>query len=104
MTGEQMPPCGVPSSVGCKTCFSMKPALSHFLKMLFSIGIWVKSHSCEILSKHDLMSPSSIHCGERVLPSALKHCSIASAGDRSFLKPYELGSEVVSAMGSRASK
>src|SRR3989442_1495687 len=28
-TGEQIPPCGVPSSVGLRTRFSMKPALSH---------------------------------------------------------------------------
>src|SRR5256886_1742229 len=95
MTGEHIPPCGVPSSVGYKTCLSMKPALSHLRRMLFSMGIWAKSHSCEIRSKHALISPSSTHCGERVLPSAVKHCSIASAGDRSFLKPYELGSEVV---------
>ena len=50
------------------------------------------------------MSPSKIHCGDVSFPSEMKHCSIASAGDRLDRKPYELGSAVVSAIGSRASK
>src|SRR5260370_6473952 len=31
ITGEHIPPCGVPSSVACSTCLSMNPAFSHFL-------------------------------------------------------------------------
>ena len=44
--------------------FSIYPALSHFLNIAFSIGIWVKSHEWEIASKQPLMSPSSTHCAE----------------------------------------
>jgi hypothetical protein len=54
------------------------------------------------LSKQDLMSPSSIHCGLVLFESTVAHCSIASAQLRSFRNPYEFGSASVSAMGSRA--
>ena len=103
-TGEMMPPWGVPSSVGCRTWFSIYPACNHFLKMALSMGMWVTSHACEMASKQPLMSPSSIHCAEWMFPSAVKHCSIASAVDLCGRKPYEFGSAVVSATGSRASK
>src|SRR5438067_10247176 len=71
--------------------WSIYPALSHFLSMAFSIGIWVKSHACEMASKQLVMSPSSIRCGESLLASMVKHCSIASAVERPGRKPYELG-------------
>ncbi len=61
ITGEMMPPWGVPSSVACKQRRSMYPALSHFLRMACSIGIWVSSHSCEIRSKQERISPSKTH-------------------------------------------
>ncbi len=86
-TGEQIPPWGVPSSVAWRTSLSMNPALSHFLSMVFSIGMCARSHSCEILSKHDFMSPSSIHCAEFFRLRSVKHCSIASAGDRADRNP-----------------
>ena len=60
-TGETMPPCGVPSSVGWKACFSMNPAFSHFRRMALSIGTWASNQSWLIRSKHDLMSPSKTH-------------------------------------------
>src|SRR6266853_2909814 len=80
----------------------MYPAFSHVLRMVLSIGIWLSSHEWLILSKQDLISPSSIHCGLVPFESTVAHCSIASAQLRSFLNPYELGSASVSAMGSRA--
>src|SRR5713101_7853625 len=80
----------------------MSPACSHVLRMVLSIGIWLSNHGWLIVSKQDLMSPSSIHCGLVLLESTVAHCSIASAQQRSFLNPYEFGSAVVSAMGSRA--
>src|SRR6266568_3259414 len=55
-----------------------------------------------MLSKQDLMSPSSIHCGLVPFESTVAHCSMASAQLRSFLNPYEFGSAVVAALGSRA--
>ena len=39
MTGEIIPPCGVPSSVGCRTFSSIYPAFSHFLSVSFSMGM-----------------------------------------------------------------
>src|SRR5215510_6573321 len=80
----------------------MYPAFSHVLRMVLSIGIWLSSHEWLILSKQDLMSPSSIHCGRVLFESTVAHCSIASAQLRSFRNPYEFGSASVSAMGSRA--
>src|SRR3989441_10801123 len=80
----------------------MYPAFSHFLRMVFSIGIWLSNHGWLILSKQDLMSPSSIHCGLVPFESTVAHCSIASAQLRSFRNPYEFGSASGSAMGSRA--
>src|SRR5713101_212262 len=82
----------------------MSPACSHVLRMVLSIGIWLSNHGWLIVSKQDLMSPSSIHCGLMLFESTMAHCSIASAQLRSFLNPYEFGSAVVSAMGSRASR
>src|SRR5215813_10206192 len=81
---------------------SMYPAFSHLFRMVLSIGIWLSNHGWLILSKQDLMSPSSIHCGLVPLESTVAHCSMASAQLRSFLNPYEFGSACVSAMGSRA--
>src|SRR5258708_4364981 len=49
-TGEIIPPCGVPSSVGYRFCRSIYPALSHFFRMVLSMGMWVKSHSWEMAS------------------------------------------------------
>ena len=49
-TGEMMPPWGVPSSVGWRTWFSVYPAFNHFERMALSIGIWAKSHACEMAS------------------------------------------------------
>src|SRR5919199_3938654 len=80
----------------------MYPAFSHLFRMVLSIGIWLSSHEWLILSKQDLMSPSSIHCGRVLFESTVAHCSIASAQLRSFRNPYEFGSASVSAMGSRA--
>src|SRR5262245_18035115 len=80
----------------------MYPAFSHVLRMVLSIGIWLSSQGWLILSKQDLMSPSSIHCGLVPFESTVAHCSIASAQLRSFLNPYEFGSASVSAMGSKA--
>src|SRR2546422_2197085 len=70
--------------------------------MVLSIGTWLSNHGWLILSKQDLMSPSSIHCGLVLFESTVAHCSIASAQLRSFRNPYEFGSASVSAMGSRA--
>src|SRR5215510_1544154 len=72
------------------------------IEAVLSIGIWLSSHEWLILSKQDLMSPSSIHCGRVLFESTVAHCSIASAPLRSFRNPYEFGSASVSAMGSRA--
>src|SRR5262247_1035210 len=80
----------------------MYPAFSHLFRMGFFIGIWLSNQGWLILSKQDLMSPSSIHCGLVPLESTVAHCSMASAQLRSFLNPYEFGSARVSAMGSRA--
>ena len=55
-------------------------------------------------SKQLLISPSKIYCAEAERESRIKHCSIASATDRIFRNPYECGSAVVSAIGSRASR
>ena len=83
---------------------SMYPAFSHVLRMALSIGICVSNHAWLILSKHDVMSPSSIHCALVLCESTVAHCSIASAQLRSCLNPYEFGLTFVSAMGSRACK
>src|SRR5713101_6794097 len=80
----------------------MYPACSHVLRMVLFIGICVSNQSWLILSKQDLMSPSSIHCGLVLFESTVAHCAMASAQLRSFLNPYEFGSARVSAMGSRA--
>src|SRR6266699_6715857 len=80
----------------------MYPAFSHVLRMVLSIGTWLSNHGWLILSKQDLMSPSSIHCGLVPFESTVAHCSMASAQLRSFRNPYEFGSASVSAMGSRA--
>src|SRR6266436_6763919 len=82
----------------------MYPACNHVLRMAVSIGICLSNHAWLIVSKQDVMSPSSIHCGLMLFESTMAHCSIASAQLRSFLHPYEFGSAVVSAMGSRASR
>src|ERR1700740_259149 len=50
------------------------------------------------------MSASSTHCALVFLARAMKHCSPASAVERSGLNPYEFGSAVGSATGSRASR
>src|SRR6266705_1157569 len=70
--------------------------------MVLSVGTWLSNHGWLILSKQDLMSPSSSHCGLVLFESTVAHCSIASAQLRSFRNPYEFGSASVSAMGSRA--
>src|SRR6266446_9328677 len=86
-TGEQIPPCGAPSSVGLRTRFSMKPALSHLLSMVLSIGACATNQLWLILSKHALRSPSNIHSAPALLLSTVWHCSIASAVERSLLNP-----------------
>src|ERR1035441_7409763 len=53
-------------------------------------------------SKQPFMSPSRIHSGASLFARNLKNCSMASAGERAFRKPWELGSAQVSATGSRA--
>src|SRR5258707_9915499 len=73
MTGEQIPPCGVPASVGWKTFRSMYPAFSHLLSMALSIGIWAKSQSWLISSKQARISPSRTHCGDAFLANTVKH-------------------------------
>src|SRR6266702_6418401 len=70
--------------------------------MVLSIGTCLSNHGWLMLSKQDLMSPSSIHCGLVPFESTVAHCSMASAQLRSFRNPYEFGSAVVAAMGSRA--
>src|SRR5436305_2035943 len=102
--GVRMPPWGVPSFVTKKEDRSRYPAFSHFLSIPFSMGMWATTHSCEIRSKQERISPSSIHCARSFLHSAMKQASIASAAERPRRNPYELGSAVVSATGSRASK
>src|SRR5476651_1895861 len=66
--------------------------------------MWATSQSCEISSKQLRMSASRIHRALSFLASTIKHCWIASAVDRADLNPYEFGSAVVSATGSRASR
>ena len=87
IAGEMMPPWGVPSSVGWKQRRSTYPALSHFLSMVLSIGMWANNHSCEIWSKQERMSPSSIHSARSFLQSAMKQASIASAAERAVRNP-----------------
>lgn len=48
------------------------------------------------------MSPSSAHSGEHRRARSVKHCSMASAQERSFRNPYEFRSPVTSATGSSA--
>lgn len=103
-TGEQIPPCGVPSSVGCRTCFSINPAFSHFCRIVVSIGICVRNQSWLIRLKHDVMSPSSIHLAAARLLRTVCTWPMASAQDRSRRNPKEFGSAWTSAMGSRASR
>ena len=50
------------------------------------------------LAKADLISD------DQLVDSAIKHCSLASAVDRSGLNPYEFLSAVVSETGSKASR
>jgi len=83
---QVLPPCGVPSVVSWRTCFSIYPDFSHFWRMARSMGTWARSQSCEIRSKQDLISSSRIHCGFD-LDSVLKHCFIASAQDRCWRNP-----------------
>ena len=80
----------------------MNPAVSHFWSMVLSIGTWRSNQSCEKLSKHPVISPSSTHAADVLRLRVRKHCSIASAVDRRGLNPYEFGSAVSSAMGSKA--
>ncbi|GFI07378.1 hypothetical protein IMSAGC006_02135 [Muribaculaceae bacterium] len=87
--GDMIPPCGVPSSVG-KTSFSkIYPHLSHFPSMVLSIGMCFISQSWLMWSKHPLMSPSRIHCGEYLFERRVWQRAIASAVPLSFLKPKE---------------
>src|SRR5580700_6173200 len=79
-------------------------AFNHFRSMPLSTGAWDMSHSWSIRSKQARMSPSSTHCGERLAASVLKHCSIASAHERSRRNPYEWVSAMHSATGSSVSK
>ena len=84
------------------------PALAIFhLKIgrsLTQFTRWAKSHVCEIRSKQERISPSSIHCARSFLHKAMKHASMASAVERAVRNPDEFGSAVVSATGSRASR
>jgi hypothetical protein len=81
----------------------MYPACSHVLRMALSIGMWVSSHAWLLVSQQDVLAPASIPCGLVLFESTVAPCSIASAPLRAFLNPYEFGSAVGSAMGSRAS-
>src|SRR2546423_11358151 len=82
----------------------MKPALSHFFNMVFSMGLWAKSQSCERLSKHDRLSPSKIHGADRFEARTMKPCLMASAVQRSGRNPSEFRSPMTSAMELSASK
>ena len=44
-TGEAIPPCGVPATVGWNTDLSMNPAASHLRKVRVSIGMVRASQS-----------------------------------------------------------
>lgn len=46
------------------------------------MGICANIQSKLIASKQERMSPSKIQVGDAFLPSTMKHCSMASAGDR----------------------
>ena len=65
----------------------MYPAFSHFLRMALSMGTWASNQSWLILSKQDLMSPSSTHWAEVFRASAMWHWSMASAVDLSGRNP-----------------
>ena len=74
-------------SVGERTGFSRHPAFSHFRNMAVSIGIGARNQSWLIPSKQARLSPSKIHCGACCRARTLKHCSMASAGERCVRKP-----------------
>src|SRR6266852_271894 len=65
----------------------MYPAFSHVLRMVLSIGTWLSNHGWLILSKQDLMSPSSIHCGLVLFESTVAHCSVPSETHTSLGRP-----------------
>ena len=102
ITGEMAEPCGAPFLVGNSLPVSIYPLLSHFFSNTLSIGILFIIHSWLMLSKHPLISPSSIHSGDLPFARSVKHCSIASCGQRFGLNPKEFLSAVVSAIGSSA--
>ena len=76
-TGDIVPPCGVPSSVGKSFLVSTKPHFSHFPSISLSIGMFANSQLWLMWSKHPLISPSKIHCGEPALHKSLKHWASA---------------------------
>jgi hypothetical protein len=66
------------------------------------MGIWTKSPSGEIASKHDLRSASTIHWAAVLRLRRNRHCSLASAVQRSGRPPEACGAAGVAAMGSSA--
>src|SRR6056297_3144837 len=80
----------------------MYPAFNHFFRMVLLMGIFFNIQSCRMLSKHPLISASKIHRADLSRQRERKHCSMASLHDLRSLNPYELGSAIVSAMGSSA--
>src|SRR3712207_6998043 len=52
---------------------------SHWRRMALSSGTLASSHSWLIRSKHDLMSPSSTHCGDTDLPRDRKSTRLNSS-------------------------
>src|SRR6056297_4260168 len=80
----------------------MYPDFNHFLRMVLLMGIFFNIQSCRMLSKHPLISASKIHRADISRQRERKHCSMASLHDLRGLNPYELGSAIVSAMGSSA--
>src|SRR5680860_982271 len=104
ISGEIVPPCGVPLFVGNRRFCSMYPDFNHFLRMVLLMGIFFNIQSCRMLSKHPLISASKIHLADISRQRERKHCSMASLHDLRGLNPYELGSAVVSAIGSSAAR
>jgi hypothetical protein len=64
-----IPPWGVPASVLNSFFLNMNPDLSQRSSILLSVGTLSISHLWDMLSKHPLMSPSSIHFAQVFLDS-----------------------------------
>jgi hypothetical protein len=68
------------------------------------MGAWFSSQSWLMWSKHPFMSASNTHWAEAFLDIQIRIWAMASAVERLILNPYEFGSLVDSATGSRASR